>query len=325
MILICTLSSVVAFSLQAAPPGGDAAQASAKRLPLRSVAWSPDGRMVAVGGGGTAILLDAATGAELQRLSESRGLNYVDFLADGRLVTQGWSDNRSVVWDLSRGAPQEIVLGAYACVDSFRHAWSCDSPISGVVARYANHRYSGWTPRYPAAIELQKWNGKKLGRVRRVGDVGSMYTVTVAMSPSGDIALVGKHGRSHLQNETHRGCSNATPPGGISVRPKDFRGGFVRLFSPGGRFRCEKMQLGKGGKAVAFSETGGDLIVGDESGAVFLLTSECGMIGSLEGHDAAVVGVALSDRAAEAVTVDESGVLVWWDLRNEKALRRMGF
>src|SRR5712664_2498677 len=61
-------------------------------IELRSVAWSPDGKTIAIGASDETIVIDAETHRELGRLTESRGWNYVSFLPDGRLVTQGNSD-----------------------------------------------------------------------------------------------------------------------------------------------------------------------------------------------------------------------------------------
>ncbi|HEX4608459.1 MAG TPA: hypothetical protein VH092_09655, partial [Urbifossiella sp.] len=68
----------------------------------RSVAFSPDGRRVAVGGW-KARVFDAATGAEATVLDGHRGyVNVVTFSRDGRRLATGGSDGTAVVWDLAR-------------------------------------------------------------------------------------------------------------------------------------------------------------------------------------------------------------------------------
>lgn len=82
--------------------------ANPRRIPMdasvEAFAWSPDGRMLAVGNkDGTVVVVSADT---LQRVKTFRGQDWiesVDWTADGSLLASASKDGRVVVWDVQRG------------------------------------------------------------------------------------------------------------------------------------------------------------------------------------------------------------------------------
>ncbi len=68
--------------------------------PVNSVAFSPDGKMLAVGGRDKAIRLwEAATGKLIRKLDVSR-IRSVSFSPDGKRLASGHDDTTVLVWDV---------------------------------------------------------------------------------------------------------------------------------------------------------------------------------------------------------------------------------
>src|SRR3990172_6419545 len=72
---------------------------------VRSVCFSPDGRLAATGSTDkTAILWDVCSGRIVRRLEgHSEGVRSVCFSPDGRQLLTGSADKRAILWDVSSG------------------------------------------------------------------------------------------------------------------------------------------------------------------------------------------------------------------------------
>ena len=71
---------------------------------VNSVAFSPDGKLVATGSSDkTARVFEAATGREVSRLADQNGVNAVAFSPDGKLVATGSWDNTARVVEAATG------------------------------------------------------------------------------------------------------------------------------------------------------------------------------------------------------------------------------
>jgi WD40 repeat protein len=119
---------------------------------LGDVAWSPDGRTLAVAGlSGVTSIYDPATGQKLRDLD--RALNSIDTVAwspDGRRLVAG-GNNGLVVWNVATGhvqerrdAPVDLPHGNAIVNSVLRVAWSPDSSRVAVSGDNAVPRI--WTP-----------------------------------------------------------------------------------------------------------------------------------------------------------------------------------
>ncbi len=113
LLLLLALPSAAAVAEEEAPlPKGVLARmgksGSSARDEVRSVAFSPDGKILASGGGDKVVhLWDPATGRELKTLEgHARRVNAVAFSPDGKMLASASDDSTLRLWDVLSG--QEV-------------------------------------------------------------------------------------------------------------------------------------------------------------------------------------------------------------------------
>jgi hypothetical protein len=88
---------------------------------VESVAWSPDGTILASGGGvddNTVILWDTRTGERLRTLEGHIGeVDVVEWSPDGTILASGSSDSSVILWDIETGETRRTLVGHTSVVD----------------------------------------------------------------------------------------------------------------------------------------------------------------------------------------------------------------
>lgn len=143
---------------------------------LTSIALSPDGKTVAVGGwNGVISLSDFNSGSTLRVLTGHSGwVNDLDFSPDGSTLVSGSSDGTLRLWNVKTGSSRALDDGDQFSVESVAF-----SPDGKVVAA---GKYGGFDSLAAGSVVL--WDAS-LGRVQNAwkADGGAVYSV--AFSPNG--------------------------------------------------------------------------------------------------------------------------------------------
>jgi WD40 repeat protein len=225
---------------------------------VNSVAFSPDGKLVASGSHDHTVgLWDAGTGAALQTLEgHSDEVNSVAFSPDGKLVASGSTDNTVRLWDAGTGAALQTLEGHSDEVNSVAF-----SPDGKVVASW------GW---YDGTVRL--WDAGT-GAALQTLDEGhsdvafspdgklvassSSYDDTVRLWDAGTGAAL-----QTLEGHWHGVNSVAFSPDGKVVASSGSYDDTVRLWDAGTGAALQTLELDITTRTLSFSTSGQYLITG---------------------------------------------------------------
>ncbi len=279
-----------------------------------SLAWSPDGKWVAVGGRGRVLLLQPSSPQTVLSRPAGRGENTVTFWPDSQLVSIGSNENNSYMWSPKTGKTRRengIVMCAYYHAD----AWSCESPKGRFRATYTTHSKTKY--------EVKKWSPKGYKKVWSVEERAFGYPQVMVLRSAGRSLLVaGGSTYSHTQTQrviVHRPLGKG-PSGGHASYYKRFAklvsGGHIRQFHRG-RYSCERTGVGKRIISLGAKRYGSTFLTGHKDGMVSLFQG-CTLKWSKRHSKAKVVGVAHHPSDTRGASVDANGRLCWWDLAKGK-------
>jgi len=304
----------------------------AKGQPFRAhtLAWSSDGRWLAVGGHQRVLLISAPNGwtNALTVVSQpgGGGQNRVTFWPDGQLVAIGGSENNSYLWN-PRTKKSRRVTGIVACAPYFADAWSCESPKG-----HFRVRSRTWGK---AAFEVHRLTPQGYQKVWSVQERSSGRTPVMVLRNAGNSLLVAG-GSTYSRTETQRMVVHRTSGTGRNRAhgsffqnvPKLVSGGFVRQYHRG-RYSCERAGVGKRIVSLGAKRYGSTYLTGHADGAVSLFDG-CTLKWThrhsrsqsksqrKDRRTRQVVGVAHHPVEALGASVDARGRLCWWDLAQGK-------
>jgi serine/threonine protein kinase len=234
-----------------------------------AVAFSPDGKTVAVGGAPGVYLINANTAKLIAdyTIPGSMGVNSVAFSPDGRMVAAGDQNGRSYLWDAATGkltaaiadpGSQGVKSLAFSpdsrtlAVGDFNgRAYLWDAVTGKLAGALADPGGKGvnsvaFSPRGPTVAtgdfdgRAYLWDAATRKLTATITDPGSYGVNSVAFSPDGRTLAVGdENGRAYLWDAaTGRLAATLIAPGSTSVN------------------------------AVAFNHSGNTLATGDQSGVL---------------------------------------------------------
>jgi WD40 repeat protein/uncharacterized caspase-like protein len=268
-----------------------------------SVAFSPDGRLIATGSADNTIKLwDAATGNQLRSVEGHTGpVNSVAFSPDGNVIASGSWDKTIKLWDVATGNQVRSLEGHTGYVNSVAF-----SPDGNVIASGSGDK------------TIKLWDaatGKQLRSVEgHTGEVNS-----VAFSPDGKWIASGS------QDKTIKLWDAAT---GKQLRSLEgYTGGVNSVtFSPDGKVIASGSQVKApvAGWDLTARNILGESLSGGKDKTIKLWDAATGKeLRSLEGHTGDVNSVAFSPDGKMIASGSQDKTIKLWDAATGKQLRSL--
>jgi WD40 repeat protein/tRNA A-37 threonylcarbamoyl transferase component Bud32 len=285
---------------------------------ISSVAWSPDGKSLAVVFQSGVTLYDAKDFREIKRYAPEKMINDVAFSPDGSLLAMGSFDKTILLWNVNYSEPSQTLSGHTAGVNSV--AFSPDGTVLASGSSDATVRL--W--RVSDGTLLQKLSGHTDG-VSSVA-FSSEGKVVVSGSMDGTIKLWQASDGALLQTLTgHTGgvTSIALSPDGATLASGSYDK-TARLWRVADGAPLRTLTSSSGAiLCVAFSMDGSDLAAGSSSGKTFLWRTSNGTLRrTLSGHSSGVSSLAFSPDGTTLASGSWDQVVWLWRVTDGLPIRK---
>jgi WD40 repeat protein len=272
-----------------------------------AVAWSPDGRRLAVAAAAAAGLYDATSGrvqAELR--GHTSAIEDITFDVAGNLIATAGDDETARVWDARSGAPLLVLRGHASNV--YAVAFSPSATGIYLATASADGTAKIWNAARDSGKELLTLAGHSAGIAGLAFSPDARFLATAGLSPD-NTARIWSLGLLH----SDRVSSVAISPDGKTLASASLDGAHLWEAATGQEVRLLRGADRSGVAVVAFSPDGALLASGGYGGAVELWDTSTGQRArALPGPRDAIAQVVFSrDGALLAAASDDGTAFVW--------------
>ncbi|HET7048955.1 MAG TPA: hypothetical protein VFI54_11875, partial [Solirubrobacteraceae bacterium] len=288
---------------------------------VRSVAFSPDGRLLAASSNESVVLFDVATGRRVgQPLSTQESVVYtLAFSPNGKTLAAGGSKGRVLFFNPATGAQSQPPLGDLQLVNSLAF-----SPDGKTLAAGGAGATVLWKLAQPGRPE-ERLSGRRGGvysvafspNGRMLASAGADRTITLRSYP---LDAFGKP-LAYLPNGA---AEVAISPDGLLIASGG-SGGEIHLLNPRNGDVRRTLPLKNGGPIgqIAFDPTGRTLAAAYGNGAIVLWDVATGKrVGTLRGNTGSVLSLAFDDTGTRLVSGGSDGTVRLWNLRTDRQFMR---
>jgi WD40 repeat protein len=262
---------------------------------VASLAFSPDGKMLASGREGGVKVWDFATGKELMSLAHGGTVQSVTFNADGTVLASAGSNQCLVLWNLSAS---KSILRLQEPDDHRTTLYSVRfSPDSRSLVTASNR--------------LRLWDASS-GDLTKTADLNDRFRTSQANFLEGRVyAVFSPNGKTIAAGDVH---GNGQDAGKVSI----YETATLKLLG------TLSAGYSKAVLSVAFSPDGKLLASGSENGAIRLWDlSTATELQTFSRQSDRIWSVALSPDGAVLATAGEDGMVKVWEVASGKELRTL--